>query len=315
MRLANAETAGDNRSHFQPPGASVTEEQNNRARLIVSTKIRALLARHGIADPQLQLASLMTVLSASHSQVYRKLSGRSSWLEEDLLRIAEHHGETLGSLFGEDTGPAPAAHAQATDTSGPAWHAAGIDIGGTLSDCRVTLSSPGDDTNEASPHDLWLAPSPQGHVVVRHSQIKPGAQALGRVHQLQMDFSRPKQGGIAVFDDDPDVAESITDNLLARGLEAQAFFTTSELKASARRFDAYIIDWFSSDTSTARDLIEHIRKTHAPQATIVVLTGQIQRGHAESDLAELILTHDVLVELKPMRVELLLAKINHHRQA
>jgi hypothetical protein len=111
------------------------------------------------------------------------------------------------------------------------------------------------------------------------------------------------------------VAEAIVDNLLVKGLRAQAFYTTQDLRACASRFDVYIIDWFSSDTSTAADLIAHLRTSHAPQATIVVLTGQIQREHTESDLARLIHMHDVLVELKPMRVDLLLAKVKHLRQA
>src|SRR6185312_12911483 len=104
------------------------------------------------------------------------------------------------------------------------------------------------------------------------------------------------------------------DNLQVRGLDAQAFHTKAELQASARRFDTYILDWYSSDTSTTADLVQHLRARHAPKATIVILTGQIQRDQAESDLAQLIHTHGVMVELKPMRLDLLLAKIEHNRQ-
>lgn len=286
----------------------MTDDQIKAVRLIVSGKVRALLARHGITDAQQQLASLMTVMGASHSQVYRKLSGRSSWLEEDLMRIASRHGETLGTLFRDDADPLAAPCAAAPDDT--VWHAARVNVDNRLVPCEVALG-PVPDTPAGI---MVLHDTPDGPMAGWADGVA-GATVRGAVRALRLDPAPPAHGGYAVFDDDPDVAESIADNLLARGLDAQAFFTTQALRDAPRRFDVYIIDWFSSDTSTAADLVAHLRTHHAPQAAIVVLTGQIQREHTESDLARMIHSHGVMVELKPMRVDLLLAKLQHARQA
>lgn len=286
----------------------MTDDLTKKARLLVSESVRTLLARHGVTDAHQQLATLMTLMEASHSQVYRKLSGRSSWLEEDLMRIAAHHGETLSQLFQDGADPRmPSGEKEA------AWRPARIDVGGVQTSCRVTLA-PADATMASNEDTLVLVDTTPVPQVVWRSGLAKDAAVLGHVQQVQLDMGAAPDGGFAVFDDDPDVAESIVDNLLMKGLRAQAFYTTQDLRACASRFDVYIIDWFSSDTSTAADLIEHLRTSHAPQATIVVLTGQIQREHTESDLAHLIHTHDVMVELKPMRVDLLLAKVKHVRQ-
>lgn len=274
-------------------------------RLSVSDKVRALLSRHGNADQKQQLATLMTIMSASYSQVYRKISGRSSWLEEDLFRIAQHFGETLGGLF-SDTAHPPA-HAQ-----GPLpelWHAAKVQVGSQLIDCQVAV-----DADPSTTVTLVLENTPHGLRVVPVADAADDA-IIGMISHLRMDLAEPAQGGFAVLDDDPDVADAIVDTLLSKGLDAQAFYAKEDLQAASRQFDTYILDWFSDEASTTADLVAYLRTTHAPQATIVILTGQIQRDKAESDLSKMILTHDVMVELKPMRLDLLLAKIEHARHA
>ncbi|MFT3859456.1 MAG: helix-turn-helix domain-containing protein [Aquabacterium sp.] len=282
------------------PTQPVTATPAIAPRLTVSAKVRALLTRHGVGNPRQQLTVLMSIMNASYSQVYRKVNGRSSWLEEDLQRIVDHFGETLGSLFRDEEPVAPALDASS-------WLQAKVCVAGLWLPCRVTL----DESPDASGR-LVLEEGNDGPRVV--DRETPSGKVRATVRQLLVDAADQPHGGFAVFDDDPDVAESIVDNLLARGEDAQAFFTTQDLRACPRRFDVYIIDWFSSDTSTAADLIQYLRTEHAPDSTIVVLTGQIQREHTEADLARLIHTHNVMVELKPMRVDLLLAKVKHLRQ-
>lgn len=275
------------------------------SRLHVSAKVRALMARHGIDENRQQLTTLMGIMDASYSQVYRKISGRSSWLEEDLQRIAEHFKETLGTLFRDD------ADGRVAVPSDPiVWHAAKVNLAGIWLDCEVSLDKASD-----TPATLLLVGTPDGPRVESMGNVQAGSTVVGPVRHLKLDLKHLPQGGVAVLDDDPDVADSIVDNLQVRGMDAQSFHNKEELQSSARRFDTYILDWYSSDTSTTADLVQHLRAHHAPKATIVILTGQIQRDQAESDLAQLIHTHDVMVELKPMRLDLLLAKIEHKRQA
>lgn len=247
----------------------------------------------------------MTIMSASYSQVYRKISGRSSWLEEDLYRIAHYFGQSLGGLFSDADSPA----ADAAGLLPAPWQAAKVWLGGQWLDCQVTVDA---EPSAAAP--LVLAQTPQGLHVVPAADAAP-SDIVGTVSHLRMDLAKPAHGGFAVLDDDPDVADAIVDTLLSKGLDAQAFYAEKDLQACPRQFDTYILDWFSSEASTTADLVAHLRTSHAPHATIVILTGQIQRDKAETDLSRLILTHDVMVELKPMRVDLLLAKIEHARHA
>jgi hypothetical protein len=285
------------------PYLLVTTDPIKSIRLGVSAKVRAMMARHGVDDQRQQLATLMSIMDASYSQVYRKISGRSSWLEEDLHRISQFYGETLGTLF-RDEADAPALQGSAHAS----WRAAKALVAGVLLDCQVTLSE-----QASVAGGLALVHTAEGLRV--ESAVQPSGAIEGLVSALRLDLARPLQGGYAVLDDDADVADSIVDNLLARGLDAQAFYSKEDLQASARRFDTYILDWYTSDSGTTGDLVVHLRTRHAPKATIVILTGQIQRDKAESELAKLIHTQDVMVELKPMRLDLLLAKIEHTRQA
>ena len=293
------------------------KEENIRAiRLIVSDKVRALLSRHGVSESREQVAALMKIMEASHSQIYRKMSGRSSWLEEDLYRIATHHGESLGRLFQEEEVPGAASAGPLPSCPG-AWQPAKVQVAGQWVQGEAALAAPSAaPSNEGGPLSGWLlVDTPEGRIVTWHGAEAAPVSALGPVCAIRVELPDAANGGFAVFDDDPDVAESIVDALLARGMDAHVFLTTESLRACPRRFDVYIIDWFSGESSTAADLVQHLRTGHAPEATIVILTGQIQREHTESDLARLIHTHNVMVELKPMRVDLMLAKIQRLKPA
>lgn len=263
----------------------------------VSDKVRALMARHGVSDSRQQFTALMSIMEASHSQVYRKVSGRSSWLEEDLLRIAQHYGETLGQLFADED---PSAEGAQT------WHAAKAQLAGVWVNAEVVLAP---EPSLASA--LVLVNSPQGPRVEA-----PGASpnpVQGHVLHLRVNFGQPPKGGIAVMDDDPDLLESIVDNLLMRGHDAHGFLSKEALQASPRQFDTYILDWYSGAETTTEDLVEHLRSSHAPEANIVILTGQIQRDQVETNLARLIAQQGVMVELKPAHLDLLLAKLSLSR--
>jgi BetR domain len=267
-------------------------------RQLVSDKVRALLARHGISDSREQLTALMSIMDASYSQVYRKASGRASWLEEDLYRIASHFGETLGTLFADDQDAAP--------PDGHSWQPATIQIDGQPFECQlITDATPG------ATAPLQVIDTPTGPVV--RASAPQASRAGQAVRELRLSFHANPSGGYAVFDDEPDVVDAIVDNLTLKGLRAEGFYEVEALRASQRHFDTYILDWFSGDAATTADLIEYLRTSHAPEATIVILTGKIQQDHAESDLARMIQKYKVLVEIKPMRVELLLAKVAHAR--
>jgi CheY-like chemotaxis protein len=121
-----------------------------------------------------------------------------------------------------------------------------------------------------------------------------------------------EHGGIAVVDDDPIVADSIVDTLQALGIDARAYYDAASLLQGARSYDAYIVDWFMG-TGTAENLLLEVRRRDGPAPVIVVLTGKISSGAAEDQLARMVRDHGILVELKPARVSLLLAKIQRER--
>lgn len=121
-----------------------------------------------------------------------------------------------------------------------------------------------------------------------------------------------ERGGIAVVDDDPIVADSIVDTLQAMGIDARAYYDTASLLQGAHSYDAYIVDWFMG-TGTAEALLLELRRREGHAPVIVVLTGKISSGAAEDQLARMVRDHGILVELKPARVSLLLAKIQRER--
>lgn len=79
---------------------------------------------------------------------------------------------------------------------------------------------------------------------------------------------------VVVADDQPDVAESIRDALVAKGLNAECVFTSSEAVNAilSNRFDALIIDVEFSNGMSGIDALRIIRR-HNTKVIVIVISA------------------------------------------
>ena len=76
--------------------------QPGSPREIVAAEIRALLGRYGRTQ-----TDLATRLGMSQSQLSKRLRGAIPFDTDELVKVADYFGVTVGSLFGEATQNAP----------------------------------------------------------------------------------------------------------------------------------------------------------------------------------------------------------------
>ncbi|WP_396333328.1 helix-turn-helix domain-containing protein [Burkholderia anthina] len=267
--------------------------------LIIAQHIGQAMDRLGIPRSK-QTRTLAEMLELSFAQAHRKMKGQSNWTIVELHTLSNALSEPVTSLIDPRQTPARAPHT------------ALFDIGSRLVPCLAWIG------DEIAPDD---APE---FVAVRAAnvwQIHPADQApTGRQHAVEQVEIRPRhhrldKPAVAVVDDDGGMlktADMICLYLNDHGFDAQPYYDAASFRHAIRHiaFDAFVLDW-QLDTETAEAAISEIRLSGNAQAPILLLTGQLEAGHAdESDIANVMTSFDVSVLEKPARMPLLMAALN-----
>jgi DNA-binding NtrC family response regulator len=102
-----------------------------------------------------------------------------------------------------------------------------------------------------------------------------------------------------VVDDDDDLGRAIVQFLRQKGLDAISYTSAEHLRTALETtsFDGYILDWVLGEESAA-DLLPVIRAKN-PAGPVIILTGQIDAGAQESDLASALATYRAQLYEKP----------------
>lgn len=107
---------------------------------------------------------------------------------------------------------------------------------------------------------------------------------------------------VAVLDDDPRVATTVTAMLVRHGFSAYSFNAPSDvLKATMERpFAAYVLDWFLGE-ETAQLLIAQLRAEVGKRTPIVLLSGNLSIAGVPTDptLASMLNLHGAIYRSKP----------------
>jgi DNA-binding response OmpR family regulator len=102
-------------------------------------------------------------------------------------------------------------------------------------------------------------------------------------------------------DDDDDLGRVIVRFLRQKGLDAVSYTSAEHLRVALEttNFDGYILDWVLGEES-ANALLPLIRAKN-PVGPVIILTGQIDAGAEESDLASALTTYRAQLYEKPSR--------------
>ena len=245
--------------------------------------VHAVMQRHAV-PPRQRHSALEVILGISYQQARRRTSGAVAWTLDELRRVAEHYGESLGSLFG--AAPSDGGRS-ATLLVGPArvpctlWLGVGPKVAGRTGPLTAIQHVSGE----------WLV-SPL---------VEFGEGPSFDVRRLVVQMEQHLLRRVAVVDDDVDLADSLAKYLSHSGIDAQAFFSFATLTEAlnAVPFDGYVLDWLIG-RDDAESVIQRIRtKASCP---IVILTGQIESGNVkESRIAAVCSTYRVQNLDKPAR--------------
>jgi CheY-like chemotaxis protein len=116
---------------------------------------------------------------------------------------------------------------------------------------------------------------------------------------------------IAVVDDSVDVAETVCEYFLEKGVNAIPYHDGASFRKAleVEDFDAYILDWMLGD-QTAAELVRGIRSSENGDAPIFLLTGKISTGEAsEDEIAHIVSHYNARCEEKPVRLPILFAEV------
>jgi CheY-like chemotaxis protein len=268
--------------------------------LAVAERVRELLSRHGIGKRQ-QTAELCRILDLSFSQGHRKLRGNSPWTLLQITKVAEVFGEPAAQLFGAqslDPGMVGAVAHEAVFTLGPLELACTAWIGVAL--------EPG-----SRPEFVAYAKNGQWRVTRHDGTLH---QSAYEVHKIEIYPRRAEANKplIAVVDDDEASADNLRDYLERSGYAAVAIYGLAPFveQLQTQVFDGVVIDWlFGHQTSAAA--IRAVRASENPDAPVFVLTGELLTGKAsESEISEIIRSHNVACYEKPARMAILVADLS-----
>lgn len=262
----------------------------DRREAIGSTYLRALLNRHGV--PAMRHVTLVAeLLGFGYTLVHRRMKGEVAWELEEIEKVAAHFGETLATVFSPS---------RQEDYVAAVLLADGIRV-----DCQLL---PGDVISNPEGHRLVAIRMGAQWVVV--AAAKAGAGPCHDVRQLVVSSDPGRRRRIAVLDDDPDEAASLSEHFSARGCEPEAFTQAEALVShiKLRPFDAYVIDWVLNE-GTAAELVAMIRADD-PQCPIAVLTGKMESDTTiENAVAEALATHKLMFFQKPTRLSLVSSQL------
>ena len=116
---------------------------------------------------------------------------------------------------------------------------------------------------------------------------------------------------IAVVDDSQDVAETVCEYFIEKGVNAIPYFDGATFRKAleVEDFDGYILDWMLGD-QTAAELVRGIRSSENSGAPIFLLTGKISTGEAsEDEIAHIVSHYNARCEEKPVRLPILFAEV------
>ncbi|KWE47702.1 two-component system response regulator [Burkholderia ubonensis] len=272
-------------------------EQAN-ADLITATKVRDLLTRNGI-PPRSHNTTIANVLGLSFSVVTRKMKGLIPWNLSQLRDIATHFGVPPAILL-DDQG----AHAGAA----PEMLDATLVIESRRLRCRAAIST------KASSHveTDFVAIQSQGEwIVMERHHAHEGRTYPVDVIELRSTQQQTYAARIAVVDDSPDVAETVCEYFIEKGVNAIPYYDAASFRKAleVEDFDGYILDWMLGD-QTAADLVRGIRSSENGDAPIFLLTGKISTGEASEDEIARVMSHfNARCEEKPVRLPILFAEV------
>ncbi|KWN08334.1 helix-turn-helix domain-containing protein [Burkholderia ubonensis] len=272
-------------------------EQAN-ADLITATKVRDLLTRNGI-PPRSHNTTIANVLGLSFSVVTRKMKGLIPWNLSQLRDIATHFGVPPAILL-DDQG----AHAGAA----PEMLDATLVIESRRLRCRAAISTKASSHAETD----FIAIQSQGEwIVMERHHAHDGRTYPVDVIELRSAQQHAYAARIAVVDDSPDVAETVCEYFIEKGVNAIPYYDGDSFRKALERedFDGYILDWMLGD-QTAADLVRSIRSSENGDAPIFLLTGKISTGEASEDEIARVMSHfNARCEEKPVRLPILFAEV------
>ncbi|MPV59502.1 two-component system response regulator [Burkholderia sp. HI2761] len=271
-------------------------EQAN-ADLITATKVRDLLTRNGI-PPRSHNTTIANVLGLSFSVVTRKMKGLIPWNLSQLQDIATHFGVPPAILL-DDKGTQRAA-AEMIDAT--------LVIESRRFRCRAAISAKATSQIETD----FVALQWQGEwIVTERQQAREGR--IYPVDVIELRSSQPNvyAARIAVVDDSQDVAETVCEYFLEKGVNAIPYYDGASFRKAleVEDFDGYILDWMLGD-QTAAELVRGIRSSENGGAPIFLLTGKISTGEAsEDEIAHIVSHYNARCEEKPVRLPILFAEV------
>ncbi|RQR52293.1 response regulator [Burkholderia sp. Bp9125] len=275
-----------------------TSEQAN-ADLITATKVRDLLTRNGV-PPRSHNTTIANVLGLSFSVVTRKMKGLIPWNLSQLHDIATHFGVPPAILL-DDKG----AHAGA---AAPEMLDATLVIESRRFRCRAAIATKASSHGETD----FVAMQMQGEWLVTERQhAREGRTYPVDLIELRATPQNAYAARIAVVDDSPDVAETVCEYFIEKGVNAIPYYDGESFRKAlaVEDFDGYILDWMLGD-QTAADLVRSIRSSENGDAPIFLLTGKISTGEAsEDEIARVMSQFNARCEEKPVRLPILFAEV------
>ncbi|WP_431823653.1 response regulator [Burkholderia sp. F1] len=272
-------------------------EQAN-ADLITATKVRDLLTRNGI-PPRSHNTTIANVLGLSFSVVTRKMKGLIPWNLSQLRDIATHFGVPPAILL-DDKGAHAGAAAEMLDAT--------LVIESRRLRCRAAISTKASSQAETD----FVAFQSQGEwIVMERQHAHEGRTYPVDVIELRSTRQHAYAARIAVVDDSPDVAETVCEYFIEKGVNAIPYYDGDSFRKALERedFDGYILDWMLGD-QTAADLVRSIRSSENGDAPIFLLTGKISTGEASEDEIARVVSHfNARCEEKPVRLPILFAEV------
>jgi ActR/RegA family two-component response regulator len=255
---------------------------------IASRYVRALLNRHDIPSSR-HVTTVGQILGMGYAIVHRRMTGATAWEVEEIVKVAEHFGESVAQVFAEE---------RADD-----YQMAVLVAGSARAPCRLVVGPPVRDASRTSlvairAGDQWL--------------VMPGAEAATgecfEVRRLLITGKSDHRWRIGILDDDPIETASLKEHFVDRGCEAEAFHSIEELvgQMKVRPFDAYVIDWVLSEGSAA-ELVGMIRADDR-RCPIAILTGKM-KAELEPAVAKAVAAHKLLFYEKPTKVSLISARV------
>lgn len=247
----------------------------------ITKAIQALLDRRGIPERK-RLGALEAAVGIAYQQVRRRMMGDTTWSVDEIKRLAAHFGEPVFRLLGALVEDAPGEPAV-------------LQVGGAKLACSVW---PGPEAVQGiGPYVAIPGEESNGWTVV------PVSEAVGRrafeVRRLIVEPEPPRR--VAVVDDDDDLGRAIVQFLRQKGLDAISYTSAEHLRTALEttNFDGFILDWVLGEEK-ATALLPLIRAKN-PAGPVIILTGQIDAGGDESDLASALTTFRAQLYEKPSR--------------